>query len=122
MITGWGSALSESRTERTGWKPIPPCLPFQNQKNLVVFGGIGILPVPPERSSGVGRWVRRRLPALLRAYQVNEAYLFGSWGRGDADEASDIDVIVVAPSTRPFVDRFRDYPEVCAARPSGSTC
>ena len=68
---------------------------------------------------GVGQWVRRRLPALLRAYGVNEAYLFGSWGRGDADEASDIDVIVVAPSMRPFVDRFRDYPDVWRDAPTG---
>ncbi len=70
-------------------------------------------------TKGVAGWVRRRLPALLRAYRVNEAYLFGSWGRGDADEASDIDVIVVAPSTRPFVDRFRDYPKVWLGAPTG---
>ncbi len=70
-------------------------------------------------SKGVDWWVRRRLPALLRAYRINEAYLFGSWGRGDADEASDIDVIVVAPSRRPFVERFRDYPDVWRGAPTG---
>lgn len=32
----------------------------------------------------------------------------GSWARGDADALSDVDLIVVAPSTRPVVDRFRD--------------
>jgi predicted nucleotidyltransferase len=55
------------------------------------------------------RWVRR-LPVLLRGYGVREAYLFGSWARDDADALSDVDLMLVAPSTRPFVERFRDYP------------
>jgi len=68
---------------------------------------------------GVAGWVRRRLPAMLRGYGINEAYLFGSWGRGQADASSDIDVIIVAPSRRPFVDRFRDYPGVWQGAPTG---
>jgi predicted nucleotidyltransferase len=52
---------------------------------------------------------------LLRGYGVREAYLFGSWARDDADAQSDVDVIVVAPSARPFVERFRDYPELLRA-------
>ena len=67
----------------------------------------------------IARWVQHRLPELLHGYGVGEAYLFGSWGRGDADAASDIDLIVVAPSTRPFVDRFRDYPDVWRGAPTG---
>ena len=67
----------------------------------------------------VASWIRRRLPRLLRAYAVDQAYLFGSWGRGEADEHSDIDVIIVAPSRRPFVDRFRDYPDVWRTAPAG---
>ena len=64
------------------------------------------------------RWVRTTLPQLLRAYRVEAAYLFGSWARGDADTLSDIDIIVVAKSKRPFVERFRDYPDVMCA-PTG---
>ena len=67
----------------------------------------------------VARWLRRRLPGLLRGYGVGEAYLFGSWGRGDADAGSDIDLILVAPSQRPFVERFRDYPELWQHAPTG---
>ncbi len=67
----------------------------------------------PPRS--VARWLRDRLPALLRRHRVHEAYVFGSWARGDADRLSDIDLIVVAPSERPFVDRFRDYGDVLRA-------
>lgn len=67
----------------------------------------------------VARWLRHRLPVLLRAYGIGEAYLFGSWGRGDADASSNIDLILVAPSRRPFVDRFRDYPELWQTAPAG---
>ena len=66
----------------------------------------------------VARWVAKRLPALLRRYGVEAAYVFGSWARGDADRLSDIDLIVVARSRRPFVDRFRDFPELLRA-PAG---
>ena len=55
---------------------------------------------------------------MLRQYGVEAAYLFGSWARGEADVLSDIDLIVVAPSRRPFVDRFRDFPELLKA-PAG---
>lgn len=67
----------------------------------------------------VVKWVRHRLPALLRSSHVAEAYLFGSWGRDEADAYSDIDLIIVAPSQRPFVDRFRDYPEIWQQAPAG---
>ncbi len=49
------------------------------------------------------------LRPLLHQHGVVRAYLFGSYARGAADQFSDIDVIIVAPSERPAVDRFRDY-------------
>jgi predicted nucleotidyltransferase len=65
----------------------------------------------------VTRWLQR-LPTLLPRRRVTAAYLFGSWARGDADGLSDVDLIVVAPSRRPFVDRFRDFPDLLCA-PTG---
>jgi predicted nucleotidyltransferase len=56
-----------------------------------------------------------RLPSLLRARHVQAAFLFGSQARGEADALSDIDLMLVASSARPFVDRFRDYPELVQA-------
>jgi len=49
------------------------------------------------------------LRPLLRRHGAKAAWLFGSHARGTADAWSDIDVIVVAPSPRPAVERFKDY-------------
>lgn len=51
----------------------------------------------------------RRLRPLLNAQRAHAAWVFGSRARGTAADDSDIDVIVVAPTERPFVERFRDY-------------
>lgn len=66
-----------------------------------------------------GAAVQRFLDALgplLDEQSARSAWLVGSHARGNAAPESDIDVIIVAPSERPFVDRFRDYlPAVLAA-------
>ncbi len=49
------------------------------------------------------------LRPLLEVNCARSAWLVGSRARGIAAPESDIDLIVVAPSQRPFVDRFRDY-------------
>lgn len=49
------------------------------------------------------------LRPLLEANCALSAWVVGSRARNTARPESDIDVIVVAPSRRPFVDRFRDY-------------
>lgn len=59
----------------------------------------------------------RALRPLLRQHGAKAAYLFGSWARGEADAYSDIDVLIVAPSPRPAVDRFRDYLPAILASP-----
>ena len=57
-----------------------------------------------------------RLRPLLDAQGAHAAWIFGSHARGTAGADSDVDVIVVAPTGRPFVDRFRDYlPAIAAA-------
>jgi predicted nucleotidyltransferase len=56
------------------------------------------------------------LRPLLRRHGARAAYVVGSWARGEADAWSDVDVLIVAPNTRPAVERFKDYlPAVLAA-------
>ena len=49
------------------------------------------------------------LRPLLDSQEAHAAWIFGSHARGTASAESDIDLIVVAPTVRPFVERFRDY-------------
>ena len=51
--------------------------------------------------------LRRRLaPHLIKA---RKAIVFGSVARGEADEWSDLDLVIVADTPRPFFDRFKDF-------------
>jgi predicted nucleotidyltransferase len=59
------------------------------------------------------------LRPLLAKHGARAAYLIGSRARGDADATSDIDVIIVADSERPEVERFRDYLPAIVASPVG---
>lgn len=56
--------------------------------------------------------LQRRLPA-----KVCEAYLFGSYARDEASADSDVDLIIVAESSRSFPDRFRDFVDVLEGLP-----
>ena len=56
-------------------------------------------------------------PILARS-PAQRAILFGSIATGRADEYSDIDLIIVAESSRPFVERFKDYRPVLKAAPT----
>jgi len=59
------------------------------------------------------------LRPLLRKQGARVAYLIGSRARGCADERSDIDIIIVAQSDLPEVERFRDYLPAIVASPVG---
>ena len=51
--------------------------------------------------------LKTRLVPHLPGAQL--AVVFGSVARGDADEWSDLDLMIVADTTRPFLDRYRDF-------------
>lgn len=46
--------------------------------------------------------------AILQAYDPERIILFGSRARGEADEYSDYDLIVIKRTDRPFLDRLCD--------------
>lgn len=50
----------------------------------------------------------RRLAKALIPYGPQRIYLFGSWARGEADELSDIDLVVIKTTAAPFLDRLRE--------------
>ena len=45
---------------------------------------------------------------ILKSYDPERIILFGSRARGEADEYSDYDLIVIKRTDRPFLDRLRD--------------
>ncbi len=47
----------------------------------------------------------RRIIEHLRAWDPERVYLFGSWARGEGDESSDIDLVVIMESEVPFLER-----------------
>ena len=49
----------------------------------------------------------RQLIESLLPYQPQRILLFGSWARGEEDELSDLDVVVIKETTSPFLDRLR---------------
>ena len=49
-----------------------------------------------------------RLVELLKGYGPERIILFGSRARGEADEYSDYDVVLIKRTDRPFLDRLRD--------------
>lgn len=49
-----------------------------------------------------------RLIAALAPYRAKRIYLFGSWARGEADELSDVDLVLIKPTRARFFDRLRE--------------
>lgn len=66
-------------------------------------------PQGPDRSSEVVERFLAKLRPLLQQQSARSAWLFGSQALGTATPESDIDLIVVAPTDRIPVERFRDY-------------
>jgi len=47
-----------------------------------------------------------QLARALRHYQPERVYLFGSAARGDADELSDLDIVIIKSTAVPFIERL----------------
>jgi len=51
--------------------------------------------------------LKQRLAPHLR--KARKAIVFGSVARGEADEWSDLDLVIVADTRRPFLERYQDF-------------
>jgi predicted nucleotidyltransferase len=58
----------------------------------------------------------KALVAILHG-RISEAYLFGSIASDQFGPQSDVDLILIADSGRPFVERFKDFTDVLALAP-----
>lgn len=50
--------------------------------------------------------LKKRLTPVFQRYGVQKAFVFGSVARGEASSRSDVDLIIIQPTTRRFFDRY----------------
>ena len=61
--------------------------------------------------------IRDALIPVLRRGRAFKAIAFGSFARGDSDEFSDLDLMIVAGSRRVFLERFKDFLDMWSDSP-----
>ena len=66
----------------------------------------------------VPKKVRQLINALL-PYQPERLHLFGSWARGEEDELSDLDVVVIKDTSSSFFDRLNEISRLLPAEIGG---
>ena len=65
-------------------------------------------------------WSRiERIVEALTPCQPECICLFGSWARGEADELSDVDLVVIKESALPFFDRAREVARLLPSNAGG---
>jgi predicted nucleotidyltransferase len=57
----------------------------------------------------------QKLIKSLLPYQPERVFLFGSWARGEEDELSDLDLVVIKQTSAPFWDRLREVARLLPA-------
>ena len=57
--------------------------------------------------------IRDTFEPVLMKTEATKAIVFGSYARGQADEYSDLDLIIVADTDRPFFKRDTEYSAIC---------
>src|SRR5574341_2204861 len=61
--------------------------------------------------------LQRQLGPPLAAAGAKRAIVFGSHARGEADEWSDLDLVIVADTGLPFLDRFHAFRDLYVVYP-----
>ncbi len=98
----------------------------ENQRGPIPFQpAVLVLPVIEEEPCSRSVVVMKRptpvrqLLEALRSYQPQRVYLFGSYARGEADELSDLDVVVIKHTAQPFLERLREISKLLPASIGG---
>jgi predicted nucleotidyltransferase len=66
--------------------------------------------------------MKKKIRQLIRSlfpYHPERLYLFGSWARGEEDEMSDIDLVVIKQTSTPFLERLREVSSLLPAEIGG---
>ncbi|MBC8235056.1 nucleotidyltransferase domain-containing protein [bacterium] len=53
--------------------------------------------------------LKQRINDALVGKHLQHVIVFGSYARGDYDQYSDLDIIIVCNTQLPFVERFREF-------------
>ena len=61
--------------------------------------------------------VLKKIQEVLSTTPCHKAYVFGSYANGTADKYSDLDLVIIAETNRPFVERFRDFDTILEISP-----
>jgi predicted nucleotidyltransferase len=61
----------------------------------------------------------QRIVQALQSYGAERIYLFGSTARGEADALSDLDLVIIKATDRPFLDPLRDVAALLPADVGG---
>jgi predicted nucleotidyltransferase len=59
----------------------------------------------------------RRISEYMKLKDVERAYLFGSLARGTQSRRSDVDLIVIEDTDKPFFDRYDDFTDLLLEMP-----
>ncbi len=61
----------------------------------------------------------KRLVKNLLNYEPERIYLIGSWTRGEGDDLSDFDLIIIKKTQIPFLDRFKEISKMLVLEEGG---
>lgn len=61
--------------------------------------------------------IKEALAPVLAKGGAIKAIVFGSYARGDADEYSDLDLVIIAKTRKPFFDRIDNFRALWDASP-----
>lgn len=71
----------------------------------------GKTPCPAKHGIGMNNKkarIKNAINKALRGYKPEKVYLFGSWARDEADDLSDVDIVVIKNTSLSFFDRLRE--------------
>lgn len=66
-----------------------------------------------KRHTGYGKEVDSLVKQLKQRYNPEKIILYGSFGRGDYDEYSDIDMLIIKKTGKRFLDRIGEVLNLC---------